>query len=101
MNKLGCYSSSFSWYYNFIGSNIWSSACHMGRRWTDMVGPSQLTMTPAAFQKTTPMLDLEEKQYSLYFFIIIINFFITFDRSFYSKNLKNIIYLVIIYFIIK
>jgi hypothetical protein len=54
-----------------------------------MVGPSQLTMTPAAFQKTTPMLDLEEKQYSLYFFIIIINFFITFDRSFYSKKSKK------------
>jgi hypothetical protein len=29
--------------YNFIGSNIWSSVCHMGRRWIDMVGPSQLT----------------------------------------------------------
>jgi hypothetical protein len=66
-----------------------------------MVGPSQLTMTPTAFQKTTPMLDLEEKQYSLYFFIIVINFLLRLIVHFIQKNLKNIIYLVIIYFIIK
>jgi hypothetical protein len=73
----------------------------MGRRWTDMVGPSQLTMTPAAFQKTTPMLDLEEKQYSLYFLLSSLIFLLCLIVHLIQKSLKNIIYLVIIYFIIK
>jgi hypothetical protein len=38
--------------------------------------------------------------YSLYsFFIIVIDFFVTFDHSFYSKKIKIIIYFIMIYFI--